>query len=77
MDADYAIVLFHSTSSAIRMEKLSQKAGLSVKLIPVPRHLSSDCGICLRFRNDDIEKIKEILKIENVEYNEIYKLKSE
>ena len=43
------VVLFHTTSSALRAEKILQKAGLVVKLIPTPRELSSDCGIALRF----------------------------
>ena len=32
----YGVVLFYSTSAAIRAEKLTQEAGLKVKLIPVP-----------------------------------------
>jgi len=30
-------------------EKLLKTAGVAIKLIPIPRHLSSDCGVCLRF----------------------------
>ncbi len=45
----YGVVLFQSISSALRAEKLLKKEGLAYKLIPVPRHLSSDCGVCLRF----------------------------
>ena len=45
----WEVVLFQSVSQAIRAEKLLAGAGVSCKLIPVPRHLSSDCGVCLRF----------------------------
>lgn len=45
----HGVALFHTTSSALRAEKLAKRAGLVVKLIPTPRHLSSDCGIALRF----------------------------
>ncbi|MBM4353428.1 MAG: DUF3343 domain-containing protein [Deltaproteobacteria bacterium] len=55
------VVLFDSTSAALRAEKLSRAAGLDVKLIPVPRHLSSDCGLCLRFRESDREPVTRIL----------------
>ncbi len=41
------VVLFPSTHFAIQAEKLIKKQGSPIKLIPVPRHLSSDCGICL------------------------------
>lgn len=45
----WEVVLFQSVSQAIRAEKLLGAAGIPCKLIPVPRHLSSDCGVCLRF----------------------------
>jgi hypothetical protein len=45
----YGVVLFHTTSAALRAEKVLQKSGLTVKLIPTPREFSSDCGMALRF----------------------------
>jgi len=62
MKDNYSVVIFYSTSAAIRAESLAQKANLKIKLIPIPRHLSSDCGICLQFNNEDKQSIKEILK---------------
>lgn len=44
----YAVILVHGTSHAIRGEQILHRAGIATKLIPVPRHLSSDCGVCLR-----------------------------
>jgi len=70
-DSDYGVVLFYSTSGAIRAEKLTKGAGLRVKLIPVPRHLSSDCGVCLRFQSADTDKVRSILDGARVEFEEI------
>ena len=42
------VILFPSVHFALRAEKLVKAKGISHKLIPVPRHLSSDCGVCLR-----------------------------
>lgn len=47
-DPFFAAILFHTTTSALRSEKLLKKAGLEIKLVPTPRHLSSDCGIAIR-----------------------------
>ncbi|MBP1714237.1 MAG: hypothetical protein H6Q43_1997 [Deltaproteobacteria bacterium] len=55
------VVLFASTHFAIRAEKLAKEKGLAVKLIPVPRHLSSDCGVCLRFTWDQKKEIENTL----------------
>jgi len=74
MKDNYSVVIFYSTSAAIRAESLAQKANLKIKLIPIPRHLSSDCGICLQFNNEDKQSIKEILKKNKIEYENIYKI---
>jgi len=44
----YAVFLFPSVSHALKAEKILKEQGIVHKLIPVPRHISSDCGVCLR-----------------------------
>jgi hypothetical protein len=48
MSEAYAVILVPSTSYAIQIERLLQGSGIPCKLIPVPRQLSSDCGVCVR-----------------------------
>lgn len=45
----FGVLLFHNSSSAMQAEAVLLRAGLKVKLVPTPRHLSSDCGVALRF----------------------------
>lgn len=45
----FLVILFVSVSHALKAEKILKGEGIPFKLIPVPRHLSSDCGVCLRF----------------------------
>jgi len=61
------VVLFHTTTSALRSEKILRKAGLNVKLIPTPRELSSDCGMALRFELSDREEVEKQLASAGVE----------
>ena len=68
------VVLFHTTSSALRAEKILQREGLIIKLIPTPRELSSDCGIALRFEWNDREQIEVHLIHAGVEH-EVYPLR--
>ena len=72
--SDYGVVLLYSTSAAIRAEKLAQEAGLKVKLIPVPRQLSSDCGISLRFEWDQADVVRSVLEAKGVEIQGIYRI---
>ncbi|HBY57180.1 MAG TPA: hypothetical protein DEG96_04890 [Candidatus Atribacteria bacterium] len=74
MKDNFSVVIFYSNSAAIRAESLTKKENLKIKLIPVPRHLSSDCGICLRFNNEDKSKIEKILQDGKVEYENIYRI---
>ena len=67
----HRVILVHTTSSAIRVEKLLKKAGLEVKLVPVPRHLSSDCGVSVRIAAADEERCREILAGNCVEFERI------
>ena len=42
------VILVYSTSHAVAIEKLLKARGIEAAMVPVPRHLSSDCGICVR-----------------------------
>lgn len=57
----YGVVLFQSVNGALLAEKLLKKKGIAYKLIPVPRHLSSDCGVCIRFLTEHESLIKKAL----------------
>jgi hypothetical protein len=56
----------------MRTEKLMLKAGFKIKLIPVPRQFSSDCGIAIRFEWEHCEQIKMLLEEKKVEFETIY-----
>jgi hypothetical protein len=58
----WEVVLFPSVQHALRAEKLLKEAGLLCKLIPIPRNLSSDCGVCLRFDSPLRPQVEEALR---------------
>ncbi len=64
--SDYAVVLVHTTSHAIHAERVLKREGVGVKLIPTPRHLSSDCGSAVRIAGEDREQSEELLAAANV-----------
>lgn len=53
----YDVILFKAVSYALKAEKILKKEGLPHKLIPVPKHISSDCGVCLMIHLDVKDKI--------------------
>lgn len=71
---EYGVMVFHSTSWALRAEKLAREGGFEVKLIPIPRHISSDCGTALRFRWEDREALLALLENKGVKVEGIHKI---
>jgi hypothetical protein len=71
MGTEFLVVMFYSNSAAMRAETLARRAGLVVKLVPVPRHLSSDCGVALRFRGQDHDPVRSLLQEQGVEFDRL------
>lgn len=57
----YHVILFQSVSQAMWADSVLKKAGLPHKLVPVPRDISSDCGVCIRVGSDMVEASKAAL----------------
>jgi Putative Se/S carrier protein-like len=70
----YGVILVHTTSAAMRSEKMLLQAGLPVKLIPTPREFSSDCGIAVRFAWEQVELVRAVLSAARVEVSSIQQL---
>ena len=68
----YTVILVYSTSHAIRAERVLARAGIDCKLIPVPRHLSSDCGVCVRVGRGDSEAARQALDEVGVEIEGVH-----
>ncbi|NLK65351.1 MAG: DUF3343 domain-containing protein [Tissierellia bacterium] len=58
----YSYLTFKSVSFAMKAESILKKKGIGFKTIPVPRSISSDCGISIRFNKKDNEKIESLLE---------------
>jgi hypothetical protein len=59
-DNKYSIILFYTIHDVLRAEKILKQHRIPHELVPVPRNLSSDCGMCVKLL-DDIEKTLSLL----------------
>lgn len=64
------ILIFNSVHRVMKAEKLLKMANFESKTIPVPRKLSSDCGLAIKIENINIDIILKALEKEKPE--EIY-----
>lgn len=72
MKVPMSVLLVYSTSHALRIEKMLKERGVPCRLVPVPRHLSSDCGTCVRFAASDCEAAKEAVDQSGIEIQGIF-----
>jgi hypothetical protein len=64
-----SVILFPTTAHVMRAEKLLKDAGYACSLKPVPRHLSSDCGICLVISTPESSSACALLDDKSVDYD--------
>jgi len=64
---EYVIVIFPSTHHALKAERVAGEKGIDVKMIPVPREISSDCNMGMRVSCEDEEAARTVLEESNVQ----------
>lgn len=52
-ESGFTLILLPSTNLILRAEKILLAHQIKCKLIPVPREISSECGVCLRIQSQD------------------------
>ena len=53
------ILLVHTSGHAFSIEKALKKRNIACRLTPIPRKVSSDCGICVRFDAEKADAVRE------------------
>ena len=64
----YSVILFLSANHAVKAESILLKGGFLCKLIPVPRNISSDCGVCVRIPSAEKKQAIKVLTNSNIEF---------
>jgi len=69
----YWVALFDSVSYVIKAERILKKAEIPHKIIPVPKSISTDCGVCVRFASDQKNAVMDALgsSIQDIEICEL------
>lgn len=71
------LIIFNSVHKVMKAEKALKKAGFDVRIMPVPRMLSSDCGLSLAFQYDRAQELEECLLEAGCAPEEVYRLVDE
>ena len=71
---EYGVVVFRTTTAAMRSEKVLRAADYEVIVIGVPRSLSTDCCLGLRFLWGQSEEIQGVLIRKRVDFVGVHQL---
>lgn len=67
------VAIFHSIHRVMQAEKILKQQAVEVLLIPVPRQLSSDCGLALRYSPDSRERFDQVLAGASLQPAEVFR----
>ncbi|MBT1073069.1 DUF3343 domain-containing protein [Geobacter chapellei] len=60
------LAVFNSTHRVMKAESILKSLGLPVLLIPAPRQLLTDCGLAIRFTEEDRVNVLEAMEREHI-----------
>ncbi len=73
----YYVATFYSTNYALKCERLLKNKDIDIKLIPVPRQVSSNCGLAARLTPQNLPDFMELYKEGLVEVEGLYSVEQE
>lgn len=71
----FGLLALESTNIVMKLEKELLEKELKIRIIPVPKEVTANCGLSIKFQLEDIEKVKTHVKTMDVscEYYKIVK----
>lgn len=66
------VFIFESVHRVMKAEKLLKGNGVKIDLIPVPREISSDCGVAIELPGDSESEALSILQENRISVVECY-----
>jgi hypothetical protein len=60
------LLLFETTRSVIKAERLLKQQGLHPRVVPIPRSISSECGMALEVDSEELLAAQQTLAQEQI-----------
>lgn len=62
------VITFHTTAEAIALEAFCKKENVPGRLIPIPRQISSGCGLSWSMPEEWHERMKNLTALNGISY---------
>lgn len=70
---DYYLV-FYSTHHLLQAERLCQGEGIPITLVPIPREITSECGMAIKFAEPYLDQIVAVVSRAGLAHRGIFRL---
>jgi len=77
MKASSCVIILSSIHFVLKAEKLLLRENIPIDVIPVPRSISSDCGMAIEYSCEETGRILELLNHERIDIARIFKCKED
>jgi Putative Se/S carrier protein-like len=68
MSETHRVIVFKNTFLTFKAERALKKAGIACKVVTKPRHVSSDCGLAIRFDTDRETDVRTLMDDHGIEF---------
>jgi len=73
-EIEFGVITFNSTHYAIKADSVFNRESINFRTIPTPREITRSCGLAIKFNLEDMDKIEDVIRKNNLEVNGIYKI---
>lgn len=70
--SEQMLIAFDSTQQALRAEMLLEYAEIEIDICPTPKEITAGCALSIHFPAEELEKVQEIIRSEQVEIRGIF-----
>lgn len=70
---DSLLIAFDSTQQALRAEMLLEYADIEIDIRPTPKEITAGCALSIGFGLEDLDRVREIVREENVKIRGLFK----
>lgn len=61
------VAIFNSTRDVVTAEELCRRQGIAVKVVPMPKEYSKNCGMALCIDEEREQELVELMEKENID----------
>ncbi len=67
------VFVFYSIHDVMKAEQVINASGIAIDIIPVPKQISSDCGMAISLKIEDKERLEDLLAACDIAIKGVYR----